>query len=91
MINTPTHSSLTKSEFQQEREKTKEIPESNTVKEGDKFTLKCGHEGRVVWVSSDGKSFGVQGVRRSCKDCGKGSSGSWTPTVYLFSHTARAT
>ena len=64
MINTPTHSSLTKSELQ-EIEETKETHESNTVKEGDMFTLKCGHEGRVVWVSSDGKSFSVQGVRRA--------------------------
>ena len=91
MINTPTHSSLTKLELQQEREEIKEKHRNNTVKEGDRFTLKCDHEGRVVWVSSDGKTFSVQGVRRNCKNCGKGSPGSWTPTVYLFSHTARAT
>lgn len=54
------------------------------MKKGDRFRLKCGHEGKVVWVSSDGKSFGVQGVRRGCSICGKGSSSAWTPTVYLF-------
>ena len=78
-------SSLTKLELQ-EMEKEKEKQEEIPIKTGDKFTLKCGHEGRVVWVSSDGKSFGVQGVRGSCKTCGKGSSDSWTATVSLFSH-----
>ena len=80
------HSSLTTLELQ-EMEKEKEKQEEIPIKTGDKFTLKCGHEGRVVWVSSDGKSLCVQGVRGSCRTCGKKSSGSWTPTVYLFSIT----
>jgi len=54
------------------------------LREGDRFRLECGHEGRVIWVSSDGKTFGVRGARRRCPVCGKGSSGAWTPTVYFF-------
>ena len=77
--------SLTTLELQ-EMEEEKEKHRNISINEGDKFLLKCGHEGRVVWVSSDRKSFSVQGVRRRCRNCGKGSPGSWTPTVYLFSH-----
>ena len=72
----------------EKREERKENPLSKTVKVGDRFTLKCGHEGRVVFVSSDGKSFGVRGVKTNCHTCGKGSAGAWAPTVYLFFHTA---
>ena len=59
---TSKQSSLTKLELQ-EMEEEKEKHRSTTINNGDKFTLKCGHKGRVVWVSSDGKSFSVQGVR----------------------------
>ena len=83
---TSKQNSLTKLELQ-EIEKGNEKHRRILINEGDKFTLKCGHQGQVVWVSSDGKSFSVQGVRGSCKNCGKGSSGSWSPTVYIFSHT----
>ena len=86
MIMTPKQNSLTKFELQ-EMEEEKEKHRSIQINKGDKFTLKCGHEGQVVWVSSDEKTFSVKGVRRSCKNCGKGASGSWTPTFYLFSRT----
>jgi hypothetical protein len=59
------------------------------LKEGNRFKLECGHEGRVVWVSSDGETFGVQGVRKSCTVCGKGPSSTWTPTVYFFQQEER--
>ena len=75
--------SLTMLELQ-EMEEENEKQRSISINKGDKFTLKCGHEGRVVWVSPDRKSLCVQGVRRSCRTCGKKSSGSWTPTTYLF-------
>ncbi|UCH01683.1 MAG: hypothetical protein JSV20_07510 [Candidatus Bathyarchaeota archaeon] len=56
------------------------------VKKGDRFELTCGHQGRVIWVSNEGTSFGVRGVRRGCRVCGKGTKGSWTPTVYLHTN-----
>ena len=55
------------------------------MKKGDRFTLECGHKGRVVWVSPDRKTVGVRGVSRRCRVCGKRSSGGWVPTVYLIS------
>lgn len=55
------------------------------LKHGDTFRLECGHEGKVIWISSDGKRIGVRGVRRSCRTCGKKSAGSWSPNVYIVS------
>ena len=55
------------------------------LKYGDIFKLECNHEGKVIWISSDGNTIGVRGVRRSCRTCGKKSAGSWTPCVYIFS------
>lgn len=56
----------------------------STLKFGDAFALECNHEGKVIWVGSDGNTIGVRGVRRSCRICGKKSAGSWTPNVYIF-------
>ena len=88
---TSKQSYLTKLEremIEEEEGKQSSIPvRAIPIKMDDKFTLNCGHEGRVVRINPDGKSFWVQGVRGSCKNCGKRSSGSWTPTVYLFSYT----
>ena len=57
------------------------------MKYGDTVLLKCGHEGKVIWVSSDGEKIGVRGVKRSCKTCGKKTSSSWSPNVYIVSLT----
>lgn len=54
------------------------------VKKGDSYSLKCGHEGRVIWINEKSKTIGVSGVKRSCRSCGKKTSGNWTPTVYLI-------
>ena len=54
------------------------------LKVGDKYQLECGHEGKVIWLSSDEQSFAVQGKNRSCINCGKKTAGAWTPTVYTF-------
>ena len=54
------------------------------LKVGDRYKLDCGHEGRVIWVSGDRKTTGVAGVKRSCRSCGKKTSGDWTRTVYLI-------
>jgi NMD protein affecting ribosome stability and mRNA decay len=54
------------------------------LKKGDHYKLKCGHEGRVIWVSSNETVFGVRGSNRSCQSCGKKTSGGWVPTVYLI-------
>ncbi len=54
------------------------------MKYGDNFELECNHEGKVIWISSDGNTFGVRGVRRSCRTCFKGSTGNYTPYVYIF-------
>ena len=55
------------------------------LKIGNKFTLECNHEGKIVWISPDEESFCVRGVNRSCRVCGKKSSGGWVPFVYLIS------
>jgi hypothetical protein len=55
------------------------------MEKGDRFTLECGHEGRIIWVSPDKKVFGVRGSNRSCRFCGKKTSGGWVPTVYMIS------
>ncbi len=55
------------------------------MKKGDLFKLECGHEGRVIWISSDKAVVGVRGSSRSCQSCGKKTSGGWVSTVYLFS------
>ena len=57
----------------------------NNLKFGDIFKLECNHDGKVIWISSDGNTIGVRDVRRSCRTCGKKSAGSWTPNVYIFS------
>ena len=51
---------------------------------GDEYQLSCGHQGKVIWISTDQQSFAVQGKRHSCINCGKKTSGTWTPTVYTF-------
>ncbi|MHA2428600.1 MAG: hypothetical protein ACXADB_11305 [Candidatus Hermodarchaeia archaeon] len=53
-------------------------------KTGDKYQLECGHHGRIVWVSENKDVMAVAGVRRSCRSCGKKTSGNWTPTAYLM-------
>jgi hypothetical protein len=60
------------------------------LKVGDRYQLACGHEGRVVWISHNGDTFAVRGVTRSCRTCGKRTSGAWSPTVYLLSGDERA-
>jgi len=55
---------------------------------GDEYQLDCGHPGKVIWISADEQSFAVQGKRRSCINCGKKTSGTWTPTVYKFQRQA---
>ncbi len=52
---------------------------------GHPFTLDCGHEGVVTWVSEDEKTFYVRGTKRKCGICGKGTGGNWAPTTYIFS------
>ncbi len=91
MINTSKHSSLTEFRTSTEERGDKGKNMSNTVNVGDKFTLECGHEGRVVFISPDGKAFAVKGVRRKCRTCGKGASGAWAPTVYIHVDSADAT
>lgn len=54
------------------------------LKVGDEYQLSCGHQGKVIWISVNEQSFAVQGKRRSCINCGKKTSGTWTPTVYTF-------
>ena len=54
------------------------------VKKGDRYTLKCGHSGRIVWVSSDREMICVRGVNRRCQVCGNKSSGGWVPIYYLI-------
>ncbi|UCH37657.1 MAG: hypothetical protein JSV76_00280 [Candidatus Bathyarchaeota archaeon] len=53
-------------------------------KKGDRYQLECGHEGRVVWINDNEDTMAVAGTRRSCRDCGKKTTGNWTPTVYLL-------
>ena len=53
------------------------------VKKGDRYTLVCGHSGLVVWISVDHGMICIKGVNRSCRVCGKKSSGSWVPTYHL--------
>ena len=55
------------------------------LKLGDKFKLKCGHEGRVVWVNEDRNVIGVVGARKICKVCWKRTATNRTPNVYLIS------
>jgi hypothetical protein len=55
-----------------------------SMKRGDRVPLSCGHLGRVVWVRADGTTMAVQGQRRSCPVCCKGSGSSQTLTVYLL-------
>jgi hypothetical protein len=54
------------------------------MKKGDRYSLPCGHDGKVIWVNPDETSFCVQGTKRSCQLCGKKSVGTWTPTVYTI-------
>jgi hypothetical protein len=58
--------------------------ESSHLTKGDRYMLECGHEGRIVWVSENSEIIGVSGVRRSCRTCGKKTSGNWSPYVYLI-------
>jgi hypothetical protein len=55
------------------------------LKKGDKFTLECGHKGRVVWIALDRRAYSVKGTRRGCMICGKNSSSGWVPLVYILS------
>jgi hypothetical protein len=48
---------------------------------GDRYTLSCGHSGRVIWTSDDETVMAVQGTRRSCPACYKNKT---NPTVYLI-------
>ena len=50
----------------------------------EKFELKCGHLGNIIWRSNDGETIAVRGTKRSCRDCGKKGKGEWTPTVYII-------
>jgi hypothetical protein len=50
----------------------------------DKFELKCGHIGNIVWRSSDGEVMGVRGTRRSCDVCFRSSDSGRTPTVHVI-------
>ena len=59
------------------------------LKVSARYRLECGHEGRVVWISPTGDTFAVKGVTRSCRICGKRTSGEWSPSVYLFSRNER--
>ena len=61
-----------------------------SMKVGDRYRLACGHEGRVVWISPTMDRFAVKGVKRSCRTCGKRTSGEWSPSVYLLSGDERA-
>lgn len=54
------------------------------MQKGDHYQLKCGHEGRVIWVSSNETVYGVRGSSRSCQSCGKKTSGGWVPTIHLI-------
>ena len=54
-------------------------------KKGDRYPLECGHKGRVVWMSSDGKAVSIKGTRRGCQVCGKMTSSGWVPLVYIIS------
>ena len=67
-----------------ENEDKNQSIEKTCFKKGEKFMLECNHEGKIVWVSQDKKTFGVKGVKRSCRICGKNPSSSWTPFVYLM-------
>jgi len=55
-----------------------------SLKSGDKYKLECGHDGKIIWISSDQRSIGVRGIRKSCNTCGKKSTGTWSPNVYIF-------
>ena len=35
----------------------------------EKYKLECGHNGNIIWRSSDGKIVGVRGTRSSCGVC----------------------
>jgi NMD protein affecting ribosome stability and mRNA decay len=65
-------------------EPKRRVPKVTTFEKGGKYRLSCNHEGRIVWISEDEQTIGVSGVRRSCQNCGKKTSGNWTPTVYLM-------
>jgi len=57
----------------------------NSRREYEKFKLKCGHEGNIVWRSSDGRTIGVRGSTRRCPTCMKWSdAGVWRYTVHLI-------
>jgi hypothetical protein len=58
--------------------------ELTDFKIGDKYNLECSHDGRIIWINENTNHIGVSGVRRSCRNCGKKTSGNWTPTVYLI-------
>jgi transcription initiation factor TFIIB len=58
---------------------------------GHQFTLECGHEGVVTWVSENEKTFCVRGTKRKCSTCGKGTGGNWAPTTYIFSEDVEKT
>jgi hypothetical protein len=48
---------------------------------GDRVPLRCGHQGRVVWISEDATTIAVKGTQRSCPTCYKNNK---NPTVYLI-------
>jgi hypothetical protein len=51
------------------------------MKRGDRVPLRCGHQGRVVWISDDDATVAVRGSRRSCPGCYKNRV---NPTVFLI-------
>jgi len=50
----------------------------------EKFELKCGHVGNIVWRSSDGRTMGVRGTKRGCDVCFRESDSGRTPTVHVI-------
>jgi hypothetical protein len=56
------------------------------MKIGDRVPLSCGHQGRVIWISEDGKTIAVKGSHSSCRTCYKAKG---NPTVHLRPVTSR--
>jgi len=58
--------------------------ELKRVSLGDHCTLRCGHEGRIVWISSDGDTLAVKAHTGAHSCCNrKTHNGLWNPTIYL--------
>jgi hypothetical protein len=50
----------------------------------ESYNLPCGHEGRIVWISSDGDTFAVKARTGAHSCCNrKTHNGLWNPTIYL--------